>query len=256
MPTTPMCQPSPQTTRALGSRSATSRSATVSASASTPRSILRRSMLASSSALARSRARSGLSVVSSSITSSGVPRRPAAFSRGPILKPTSSVVSGRRPRSHTSSRAWRPGCGERRSEERPAATSRRFCPRSGTTSQTVASATRPMASRRKPLSLTGSTPRPRSLSATAQASWKASPQPQRSCVPAPSSGPSASTRGLTMATAGGTSSPGRWWSVMMTSRPSSTARRTGSMAVTPLSTVTATVTPSAARASMARIESP
>ena len=52
--------------------------------------------------------------------------------------------------------------------------------------------------------------------------------------------------GSTMATAGGSTGPGRWWSVMTASRPRSRARTRASTAPTPLSTVISSLTPSAA----------
>ena len=117
---------------------------------------------------------------------------------------------------------------------RPWRTRIRFSPTSGTTSATVASATR---SSRWYGRLGG---RP-SAGTSACTSLKAMPVPQSARAPDVSS----ARCGSTTASAGGSSAPGRWWSVTTTPMPAARAARTVSTAVMPQSQVMTSEAPSA-----------
>ncbi|MFO0004352.1 MAG: hypothetical protein ACK559_24810, partial [bacterium] len=81
------------------------------------------------------------STVASRSASSAVSSRPAALRRGPSWKPTSWTPSGLRVLA-TRLRACRPGRWVVSRRSRPACTSTRFSPTSGTRSATVPRATR------------------------------------------------------------------------------------------------------------------
>ena len=143
IPTTPGCQPSPATTIApscaCGAQAASAANRMrVSAS--------RRSRLRRSSSRATSPARAASSVRSSSRAASARCMRPAALMRGPRRNPSECSESSPGATAPTSIRARRPGLRVRPSATTPSRTMRRFSPRSGTRSQTVASAASSMSS--------------------------------------------------------------------------------------------------------------
>ncbi len=139
IPTTPGCHPSPATTiapwLACGAHAA-------SAANRMRVSACRRSALSRSSSRATSAARSPSSVRSSSSAASARRMRPAALMRGPSRKPSACSVSSAGSTLATDISARSPGFCVRASATRPSRTMRRFSPRSGTRSQTVASAAR------------------------------------------------------------------------------------------------------------------
>ena len=139
IPTTPGCQSSPATTMApwlaWGSQAASAADRMrVSAS--------RRSRLSRSSSRAISSARPSSSVSSSSSAASARRIRPAALMRGPSRKPRWCSVSSPSSTPATAMSARRPGLRVRESARTPSRAMRRFSSRSGTRSQTVASAAR------------------------------------------------------------------------------------------------------------------
>ena len=121
---------------------------------------------------------------------------------------------------HSPHSARRPGPARWNRLRRPPRTIIRFSPRSGTTSATVPIAAMPNASIRKSrIRAPARPPSPRSA-ATRHASLNATPAPHRSPNGA---GSPPGSRGWTRAAAGGSSAPGLWWSVTISSSPRSRA---------------------------------
>ena len=164
------------------------------------------------------------SVSRSSSASPGWHRRPAALMRGASRKPTSEAPMRARSTRAVAISARRPGRVVRARRRSPARTRPRFSSTSGTTSAIVASATRS----RWASSAAGSRP---AWAKSAWASLKTTPVPD-------SSGNGYSDGRVHTSGQSGRTSPGRWWSVTITSMPSSAARVTWSAAVIPQSTVT------------------
>ena len=216
MPTTPTCQSGEASTRPrCARRSSGSASAMASASRRISPSTAWRSRLRASSTSASSRARRSSVVVSSSSASRGWPSRPAALMRGASRKPIS--VAPMRVRSHAGDAHQRvePGPARARAAPRaPRAPAPRFSPSSGTMSATVASATR--SSSRLDDRAVGAG---RGRRAPRRASRR---RRCRTGRPGSRRGRAAPRRGQS-----GSSSAGRWWSVITSARPSSARARGG-----------------------------
>ena len=150
------------------------------------------------------------SVSSSSSAARGWPSRPAALMRG--ASRNADLRRRRRPPGSTRAtfiNACSPGFCVRASARRPAIASERFSPTSGTTSAIVASATR-------------SRWRREHLRVDAEERLAELVDDAR-CRRAP--GTDSPTDASRRSGSPGSSSPGRWWSVTITSSPSSRARR-------------------------------
>ena len=226
---TPACQPSPASTYA-GASACAVRSA--SAANRILVSVSWRSRFSRSSSSAISAARPASPVRRSSRAASARWSRPAALIRGDSRNP--SVCASIAPGSTraTLMRARRPALRVRESCRSPSRTSRRFSPTSGTTSATVASATRSRSSS----SGAGSAPARRK---SASASFIATPLAHSSAQGYPD------TAGCTIGQAGRRSA-GRWWSVTTTSIPCARASSTSAAAVMPQSAVISNPVPRAA----------
>ena len=147
-------------------------------------------------------ARARFAVVSSSTASSGCPMRPQALSRGATRKAICSESTGSATRDDASSSSS-PAIPVRWASVSPRATMMRFSPRSGTTSATEPIAARGSSESSRSESTFGSRSEPHQRSASAHASFHATPAPQRSpnfCSPG--------SRGCTTARATGTSCDG------------------------------------------------
>ena len=232
--------------------SVSARSISASASWTACASIAWRSRFSRSRSAAIRAASLGSAVVSRRAPSAESPMRPPALMRGPRTKPRCQA-SGGSPSEAASSSAASPVRPRWRITVRPWVTKARLRPVRGTTSATVARATRSRASvscgsgrwppkkpscRRARFSAT----RVRNTMPAAQR-W---PRPERS-----------SRRfGLTTARAGGSTSEAAWWSRTMTSRPDFSASSRGAWPLVPQSTQTRSVAPSAASAVIAAMLGP
>ena len=224
MPMTPGCQPSPATTSTRSCRRAGSACRAASAAEAICCSVCWRWVLISSRRAAMPAAWSSFSHKSSLRSTAALSMRPAALRRGARPKLTVSAVTGRCAYPAVSSSACRPGRIVSCKMARPSCTMVRFSPCSGIMSAMVPSAaSSPNISSRSP----------GAQSSSAAQSLNATPAPHRLLQ-----GLSSSARlGSTTAAARGSVSPGRWWSVMTRSRPSSAAQSASATAVMPLSTV-------------------
>ena len=206
MPTTPWCQCSLASTRALRSL-AGRRLIWSTASAQISCSTLWRSRLSWQSSLASSSARCGSAHSRSSAARSASPMRPAALIRGERAKPTWTEESGLSESPASRSSAWSPAKSVWGRASSPQETMVRFSPSISITSAMVPMAAR-VQYRAKRASSRLSPPR-------AKTSFKATPTPAR-CL----KGYGQSGRwGFTTATAFGSCSRHSWWSVTTTSMP-------------------------------------
>src|SRR3954447_2105140 len=205
----------------------------------------RRVAFAASRVAASSAASAASSARRSRAASSASPTRPAAFRRGAIANPTVSRSADAGLTPAFASSAAMPGRGDVRICSRPSLAIARFSPSTGTTSDTV-----PITASSASGSASAS-PDPSSASSS-RATVKATPLPD-----SPRPGYSLSARcGFTSATAAGSTSGSRWWSVTATSIPRARAAATSATLVEPVSTVTISVMPSPAAASTAASERP
>ena len=246
MPMTPGFQPLPATTMAFSS--AMSRdSSSCSAVLQIVRSISRRSVLSRSSSSASLSACARSSAVKSATPVRADSMRPAALSRGASKKPRWPAVIFLSLSPATSTSAATPGSAVASMRAMPCLTMRRFSPRSGTMSATVPSATSSRSSVKADWPSHGF---PDRTAARAWQSLKATPTPARSL-----SGYGQSARcGLSTAQAGGSSLPGRWWSVMMmSSLPAPCTAATSATEAMPQSTVTSRSDCSASSSSARRL---
>ncbi len=171
--------------------------------------------------------------------------RPPALIRGPSAKP-SVWPDGASRTPATSISAARPGRWRAASAFRPWRTSARFGPVSGTTSHTVASATRSSSGLRSGSALAAKRPRRRSSRCIATQARKATPAAQSCLSPDAQSG----RFGFTAATTRGGATSALWWSRITTSaRPR--AASSASWAAMPQSTQTISVCPAAASRAIA-----
>ena len=184
-------------------------------------------------------------VSSSCITGPASASLPGAFMRGPSRKPT-CCARGVPLTLHRSMSVRRPVFFVCPSRCNPSAASARFSPTKGATSAIV-----PSAARSRNARSTKESSMPRDC-ATARASCSAKPALARSRL----GYSEPSTFGSTTAAAGGSFSPGSWWSRITTGISSSHARRTASWSLMPQSTAMTSVAPSAAAFSTALTESP